>query len=115
MANPGRGWVVVRSHELSAGAIVDALAGGEFYASTGVELDELEVSDKEISLTVRRSEPTPEHIVYGTSFIGRDGVILAQTEDAEATYRIRGDEGYVRATVVSSSGVKAWTQPVFVR
>ena len=25
-----------------------------------------------------------------------------------------GDEGYVRATVYSSLGVNAWTQPVFV-
>ena len=40
-ANPGRGFVVVQVPALEAGAIMDALEEGRFYASTGVELEDL--------------------------------------------------------------------------
>ena len=39
--NPGRGWIVVRAEELTQEAIVGAMEKGDFYASTGVMLDEL--------------------------------------------------------------------------
>ena len=111
LSNPGRGWVVVRSPSLTATAIVDAMAGGEFYASTGVELEDLELSDKAISLRVRQQA----ECVYTTRFIGKGGVVQDEVVGTKAGYRVRGDEGYVRATVSSSAGTKAWTQPVFVR
>ena len=39
---PGFGWVYVRAPRLTRRAIVDALERGEFYSSTGVELQSLE-------------------------------------------------------------------------
>ncbi len=110
LLNPGRAWVVVRSSELSQEAIVSALAAGDFYASSGVTLAELETSRSDIYLRV---EPE-KGALYWTDFIGKDGMILSQVEGTEAVYRIRGDEGYVRAQVMSSRGFKAWTQPVFL-
>jgi hypothetical protein len=50
-----------------------------------------------------------------TSFIGEGGKVLAKTYDRTAVYRLAGNEKYVRAKVESSSGAKAWTQPVFRR
>ncbi len=110
-ANPGRGWVVVRASELSGEAVTQALASGEFYASTGVALAELEQSRQSIHLKIERVRDN----MYVTTFTGRGGVTLAEQVGLEATYRLRGDEGYVRATVFSTSGHKAWAQPVFVR
>lgn len=109
VSNPGRGWVVVQAEEPSADAIVAALSSGMFYASTGVVLRQLEVSGGRISLAV---EPHRDFI-YTTSFIGPGGRLLAQVVGTEANYLIRGDEGYVRATVLSSRGSRAWTQPRF--
>ena len=43
-SNPGRGWVVVRAVEFTQEAIVGALETGEFYASTGVSLADLEAT-----------------------------------------------------------------------
>ena len=40
-ANPGRAWVVVRAPQLSEADILEALASGDFYASTGVKLPPL--------------------------------------------------------------------------
>ena len=54
-------------------------------------------------------------MVYVTTFSGLDGETLSEVEGRTATYQIKGDEGYIRATVRSSSGTRAWTQPVFTR
>ena len=111
MSNPGRGWVVVRASELTVDAIVDGLATGEFYSSTGIVLAELEQSDESVSLEIEQESD----FIYTTTFSGRDGDVLAEETGLSPSYSIRGDEGYVRATVRSSSGGKAWTQPVFVK
>ena len=50
---PGRGWVVVRAPRLEARAIVEAIEQGDFYASTGVELEEYERTSERITLTVK--------------------------------------------------------------
>ena len=110
MANPGRGWVTVWADELSSEAILDGLASGDFYSSTGVDLAELESSQESISL---RIEPQAD-FMYSTTFVGRDGKRLAETSGLEASYEPRGDEGYIRAVVKSSSGTRAWIQPMFL-
>ena len=120
MANPGRGWVVVRAAELSEEAVVEALASGNFYASTGVDISELEVSKDAISLRIEQEwsqvfgNVREWDQVYTTEFIGRGGRKLDEQTGQEPSYRISGDEGYVRARVTGSSGVRAWTQPVFL-
>ena len=47
-------------------------------------------------------------------FIGADGKVLKKTGLNPATYRLKGNEKYVRATVTNSGGEKAWIQPAFV-
>ena len=110
MSNPGRGWVVVHAEELVSEAIVEGLASGNFYASTGVELTDLKSSSQLVSLRIEQQSD----FVYTTSFIGRDGETYAETTGLEASYEPMGSEGYIRAVVKSSSGSKAWTQPVFL-
>ena len=109
MANPGRGWVVVKASDLSTEAIVDSLATGQFYFSTGVELVRLDISDQAVSLEIVQLRD----YIYNTRFIGKDGMVLSDSGGLEASYHISGDEGYVRAVVRSSYGSRAWTQPMF--
>ena len=101
---------MVRADELSSPAIIEGLASGNFYASTGVILTEVEVSKEAIRVEVEQVHD----LVYTTSFTGPEAVSLDEIVGTEAAYEIRGGEGYVRATVRASSGQKAWTQPVFV-
>ncbi len=110
-ANPGRGWIVIRAPELTAKSVVDAIDGGNFYSSSGVELDEVEAAPKEIRLKIRPAAGR----TFKTAFIGSKGRILAEAEGETPAYAPKGDEGYVRARVTDSSGAKAWTQPVFLR
>jgi len=110
LSNPGRGWLMVRAERLSQDAIVEALASGEFYSSTGVVIHHLRISDSAISLGVEQFRDC----IYTTRFIGKNGHVYEEVVGTEAEYSVRGDEGYVRVSVTSSSGPQAWTQPVFV-
>jgi len=105
VALPGKAWVVVRVAKRDAQSIVDALKRGDFYASTGVELEE--VSGGKVKVKEKNGAR------YRVQFIGSRGRVLQETEGSVAEYKIRGDEGYVRAKVIDSNGRMAWTQPVF--
>jgi hypothetical protein len=125
-ANPGRGWVMVRAANLTADSIIAAMEAGDFYATTGVELADVDLSDEAIALSIR-----PENgVSYVTRFIGTRrgyrpggepldapgiegasvprrygddlGVVLAELEGASPRYILTGDEIYVRAKVISS-------------
>ncbi|HKO58368.1 MAG TPA: CehA/McbA family metallohydrolase [Thermoanaerobaculia bacterium] len=108
-ARPGQGWVVVRADKLAAADILTALERGDFYASTGPALDAYDVSREAITVTIRAAYQTR----YRVQFLSR-GSVLQETVGMSATYRIRGDEGYVRAKVLDSNGKAAWMQPVMV-
>jgi hypothetical protein len=109
LSNPGRGWVMVRAAELTRKAIMDGLAAGDFYASTGVELKEIVSSKAEMRLEIAPLG-SARHTTY---FIGPGGEVLAKSFDGTPVYKFRGNEKYVRARVEASNGDIAWTQPVF--
>ncbi|HEV7765368.1 MAG TPA: CehA/McbA family metallohydrolase [Thermoanaerobaculia bacterium] len=101
---PGKAWVVVRAEERDAKSILAALARGDFYASNGVELEELTIAEKSMTVKVREKNLAR----YRIQFIGSGGRVLQESAGLIATYAIRGDEGYVRAKVIDSNGRAAW-------
>ena len=147
VSNPGRGWVMVRSASLSPAGIVNAMEAGDFYASTGVRLKDLERSPKRIKLQIEpeagvtyrtrfigtrqgydpKSEPVTvtekgQPVVVTRKYSADIGRVLAEVEGLSPSYRLRGDELYVRAVVISSKVQtnairpedmeRAWVQPV---
>ena len=110
MALPGRGWVMVRAARLDAREIVEAMDRGDFYASTGVTLEDYQATRESMTVAVAATTWSK----YRIQFIGRGGRLLHESPDAKATYTFAGDEGYVRARVLESNGRMAWTQPVVV-
>jgi hypothetical protein len=111
VAGPGRGWVHVRAPRLEARAILDALERGDFYSSTGVELDDYQVDGRRMTVDVKATD----YSKYRIQFIGRNGQLLREVAEPRASYEFRGDEGYVRARVLESNGRLAWCQPALVR
>jgi hypothetical protein len=105
---PGFGWVYVRAARLDARSLVEALERGEFYSSTGVELQSLSAASTSITIAVRPVASSK----YRIQFIGRQGRVLSEVTSSPATYTFKGDEGYVRAKVIESNGKVAWIQPV---
>lgn len=126
--NPGRGWVMVKAPFLTAEAMVKGLDAGDFYASTGVVLNEITRDGNTLKLAIR----TEPGVTYKTEWIatlkGTDltdkpktikdkdgketpvtgdyspdiGKIVASTDGANPTYTLTGKEMYVRAKVTST-------------
>ena len=109
MAPPGKAWIVVRAEKREAAAILDAIRRGDFYGSTGVELEEYAADAKSIRVVVKEKNLAR----YVIQFIGGNGRLLQETRGTSATFAIDGKEPYVRAKVVDSNGRIAFCQPVF--
>ena len=115
---PGRAWVMVRARHLTPESIVRALRAGEFYSSTGVELEDVSFVGKRLALKI--SPKGAERFV--TRFIGGKGRVLAEVAGLTPAYEMKGGEMYVRAVVTSTGAPevasdefgfkRAWTQPV---
>ena len=109
-SSPGHGWVYVQAPALEPRALVNAVEQGRFYASTGVVLDAVEATARDLRVAVK---PT-SFSKYRIRFIGRGGRVLREVAAPDARFVFTGDEGYVRAKVVESNGAVAWTQPIGV-
>jgi hypothetical protein len=110
---PGKSWVMVQAEELTEEAILGSLERGRFYVSTGVILDEYQVSGDKISIRIKPRGSAK----FTTWFIGRGGTVL-QTDDSETPeYSRTGGEQemYIRARIMDSNGHLALTQPVFLK
>ena len=126
-SNPGRGWVMVRAKHLTAESIVKAMEAGDFYATTGVTLNDVKRENNRLTVAIK-AEPG---VTYRIQFIGTRkgasmaselippppgpqrtlphrryskeiGAVLSETKGANASYAFRGDEIYVRAKIISS-------------
>ncbi len=133
-SNPGRGWVMVRAAKLEPEALMRAMEAGDFYSSTGVVLKNVQRGPKEIAIDIVAAKG----VEYTTQFIGTRkgydathepyklasgaklrvthrysdevGQVLATVKGSRAAYRLKGDEIYVRAKVISS---KAKANPLY--
>jgi hypothetical protein len=103
-----RGFVVVHADRTEA-AIRAAVAAGDFYASTGMILDRLDLGRTGISLDVRpESSPATFELTSG-------GRVVHRAYGSSLRFDPRDSRGgYVRVTVSDPSGRKAWTQPVWL-
>ena len=134
-ANPFRGWIMVKSSELTPESIQKAVEKGDFYASNSVILRKCEVSaknymveiDEEATLNELKSPagvPRLDEIGeegFSIEFIGKNGVVLFQENGLKAIYKPSKKDGYVRARATfckkTDKGFEkwfVWTQPVFV-
>ena len=112
-ANPGRGWIVVRAPSLTRDTLVAAMNAGEFYASTGIDLTNVDATGDALTVEIQPAVPSQSPKRYRVVFIGKHGRVLATSHDNPARYTFTGSEGYVRARIEDSGGLRAWTQPVF--
>ena len=132
-ASPGRGWIMVRSRWLTPESILTALKMGDFYASTGIELERLEFDESSRTITIEiKAEGDSQ---FTTQFIGTPktfdqstkarvassgksetpgtleysadvGKVFSTVTGLKATYTLSGDELYVRACVTSNKPPK---------
>ncbi len=124
-SNPGRGWVMVRAAFLTPEHMIHAMEAGDFYASSGVVLDDIQHTNNQMTIHIHPENGVEyETIFYGTrkgydpsstamhdpktgipitrKYSKDVGEVLAKVKGPSATYFFKGDELYVRATVNSS-------------
>ena len=115
LSNPGRGWVQVKAATLNQQDIFDAMAEGDFYASTGVTIGDMVANTREIQIDIdTETHDDGTQTKYSTLFTGANGRLLHESTSISPAYKPTPLDGYVRATVYSSRGTRAWTQPVFM-
>lgn len=119
-AEPGRGWVMVLAHELTAAALIGALESGRFYASSGVLLEHVAVTTDKIDIRVRPAEG----VEYTIEFIGTrrgynresEPVLDANGEPLNVTRRYSSDIGQVLQTVAGPAAQYRFTPAdIYVR
>jgi hypothetical protein len=127
-SSPGRGWVQVRAPFLTPEALLNAMARGDFYASSGVALTELKYDPETRILKIRiapdqgaefitqlvgtrsdydRSWPTEfddqgKRLTVAERYCSRIGMTLAVQTGTEIHYLIPNDVLYVRAVITSN-------------
>jgi len=102
----GHAWIAVLAPGPDPASLLSSLRRGAFVASSGADFTSLSVS----GLTIT-AETAP-----GSSlrFIGRGGRLLLAVSAAVGSYRVNGDEGYVRVEAIRDDGARAWSQPFFL-
>jgi hypothetical protein len=120
----GFAWVWARVAERSQAAVLDALATGSFYSSTGPVVQELRVEDGSVEVRCspcsrvtlcsgRRRGSSVSAGPFGYRYAGE---ILAEAGEEEITHaRLERPGGglYGRLELVDSYGRKAWTNPLW--
>ncbi len=104
-ANVGRGWIMVRAPALTKSDILENIRSGNFYATTGVILNDYQVENNSISVDSQNGDTI--------KFIGKNGIVLKTVIGDKAIYRPKKSNYYVRVKIINSEGKMAWTQPVF--
>ena len=122
-SNPGRGWIVVRARELTPVALIEAMEKGDFYASTGVEMQDVVFKKGTLEVQVA-AEPGVDYTIqfWGAERSDTEGKLLKEVKGTKASYKLTKNLLYVRARILSSKlqenpfeagdKEKAWTQPV---
>ncbi|MEP7291870.1 MAG: CehA/McbA family metallohydrolase [Chloroflexota bacterium] len=105
-----RGWVWVKSEELSPEAILEALKRGDYYSSTGPQIHDLQVIPGE-KVKIRCS-PVDSIFVSGR---GAWSVFKHGRGMIEAELDIRKlNNPYCRVTIRDAQGNRAWSNPIWL-
>lgn len=122
-SNAGRGWVMVLADSLTPNALIRAMEAGDFYATTGVILEDVNVEFNALNIRVKE-EPGVD---YEIQFIGAtaqdmNSRILNTTKGTKASIELLPEYIFVRAKITSDKIKEnpfqdgdyetAWTQPL---
>jgi len=120
---PFEGWIVVNTNaktrnDLTNEDVIESLFSGNFYASQGPNM---EISVKKKNFTIKTDQPSL------IEFIANGEVVHREENATSASYKIKGDEVYVRGRVTREDekwrevegGIgrrrSAWTNPVYIK
>lgn len=109
----GLAYNVVAAEEPTAAMIVEALANGRFYASTGVHIKSIEVDGSVVQVCTENAEMI--------RFVTDHGIVQRAVKSPMASLRVPGalpygsDYTYLRIECFGRRGTRAWSQPLFFK
>ncbi|RJS92615.1 hypothetical protein CW705_02625 [Candidatus Bathyarchaeota archaeon] len=106
-----KGWIMVKADRLNRESLMESLRSGLFYSSTGPEIHDVQIRGEEI-----RVKTSPVQVI---NFLARNGLgrrfFASDKPIDEATYTIKGNEGYIRIEAEDDKGRTAWTNPIIIQ
>jgi hypothetical protein len=109
----GLAYNVVAVEKLTPTKIVEALADGRFYASTGIHIESIEIDSSVVRIRTGNAEKI--------RFITDHGVIQHVINGPTASIRVSdslpygSDHTYLRIECLGEKGTRAWSQPLFFK
>lgn len=122
-SNSGRGWVMVRATALTPEALITAMEAGDFYASTGVMLEDVTFMNNVLNVKIKAEPGVNYTIEMVAAKKGKDNSGVVKTfAGTSASFKVTKAYQFVRARITSSNLKEnpfqegdhemAWTQPV---
>jgi predicted metal-dependent phosphoesterase TrpH len=108
--NEGRGWNVVQlpAGNVTPNAIIEAFKAGQFYGTTGVVIDEIEVTGTELRIKAANAQ--------SIEIYGEKGNRLAWVDGPELRFDAsKANSFYIRAQLYGPGSSMAWTQPFLIK
>lgn len=102
-SDAARGWLMAYVKDRSEEGVMDALRSGRFYASTGVEIEDIAVGERHIRVQTANAQRLLAICDYGRA--------LAQIDGRTLEVHVPEDASYVRFECWGAGGRQAWTQP----
>ena len=125
-SNSGRGWVMVRSKELSAAALITAMEAGDFYSSTGVGLEDVAFVKNILNVKIKPEAGGNYTIeIVGAKKGKNSSEVLKVIKGTSVSFKVTRSYQFVRARITSDKLKQnpfqegdyemAWTQPVVIK
>ncbi|MDO4285907.1 MAG: CehA/McbA family metallohydrolase [Eubacteriales bacterium] len=108
-----RSYLMVNAEELTAQAILRAIADGNFYASQGPRFENISFDWEKGTVDVFCS-PDTETVVF-CSNAAWSGERVQRPENGMVHYRMTPIEHYLRVELIDKEGRMAWSSPVAVK
>jgi histidinol phosphatase-like PHP family hydrolase len=101
-----KGWIMVKTQELSIAGLRSAIENGRFYASNGPSFGIIGVVDGAITVS------SPDAAIV--RFVDQDLRVVLEGPPSLASYRPTGKERWIRVEAVAQDGRTAWSQPFWI-
>jgi hypothetical protein len=106
----GRGYVMVKAEKTDDRSILESLKEGAFYASRGPEIYDFGIKDGKVYVKC-----SPAAMITFITYESRGFSFKFNEPETEAEMVFSPDIDYVRAEVTDANGMKAWTNPIFLK
>ena len=105
------GFIMIDAEKLEYGKIFDSLENGDFYASTGPEINSIYAQDGKIFVECKKAQ----QIKFHTGIIGGKTIIAAENENLDCgEYEFKENDMFVRVEIIDKYGKKASSRAYFL-